>query len=320
MQRAIRLRAPDPGAAYARVHPLALASRGVSIVGEYWGGVLQRLEAEVHVFAQLVAHEGERGRENEQVMGRILEALVPQRYGIGSGLLIDASDAYSRQTDIVVFDQSDEPAILAQTTQILFPIESVLAAIEVKTTQRADDITECLSKAKDMRAMQPARSHRDGSSHPLFVVLAYRAGQQLGTIARKLFEAEDDERPDLLCVVEQSFLAGVGGSIRTASDAAVDVGVALLREDGNPIVGEPTGPDMRQVHQGRQYPLVRYGAPLLLAEPSRALLLFVEALVRRLAEKQDQPKPVISHYVNEGMRDLAWFAPDGSPEAAGNGV
>ena len=74
----------------------------MSIVEQYWGGVLQRLEAEVNVFAQLVAHEGEKGRENEAVMARILEALVPQRYGIGSGLLIDTMNNYGNQTDIVV--------------------------------------------------------------------------------------------------------------------------------------------------------------------------------------------------------------------------
>jgi hypothetical protein len=124
----------------------------VSIVEQYWGGVLQRLEAEVNVFAQLVAHEGEKGRENEAVMARILEALVPQRYGIGSGLLIDTKNNYGNQTDIVVYDQSDEPAVLAQTTQLLFPMESVLACIEVKTTLRDGDVKDCLKKAKNMRA------------------------------------------------------------------------------------------------------------------------------------------------------------------------
>ena len=81
----------------------------MSIVEEYSAGVLQRLNAEVYVFAQLVTHEGERGRENEAVIARILQALVPQRYGIGSGLLIDTVDQYSRQTDIIVYEQSDDP-------------------------------------------------------------------------------------------------------------------------------------------------------------------------------------------------------------------
>lgn len=287
----------------------------MSIVEEYWAGVLQRLDAEVHVFAQLVTHEGERGRENEAVIARVLEALVPQRYGIGSGLLIDTANHYSRQTDIVVYDQSDEPAVLAQTTQLLFPIESVLACIEVKTTPRADDVTDCLAKARHMRTtLRPARRYPDGSTHPLFVVLAYRAGQLPATLATKFHAAEDDERPDLVCVVEQGMLVGADGSIRNGSQAPLDSGLALLLDEGEPIEGKPTGRDMRQVHRGRQFPIVRYGERLLLAEPSRGLLLFVEALVRRLAEKRARPAPVISHYVSEPMRELAWHAPDDSAE------
>ena len=285
----------------------------MSIVNEYWAGVLQRLEAEVNIFAQLVAHEGEKGRENEAVMARILEALVPQRYGIGTGLLIDTGDHYSHQTDIVVYDQSDEPAVLAQTTQILFPMESVLACVEIKTTLRGPDVDDCLEKAADMRTnLAAARAHPDDSEHPLFVVLAYSAGQQPKTIIKKFMDANDEQRPDLVCVVEQGMLLGADESIRADSAAPLDAGIALLRDDGNPVDGEKN-PDMRYVYQGRPYPMVNYGGKLLLVEPSRVLLLFVETLVRRLAEKQKRPKPVISYYVNDVMRELAWYGTDGKP-------
>jgi hypothetical protein len=62
--RSVRRR-PDPSRASA-----ATVDGAVSILARYWEGVLQRLEAEVYVFAQLVAHEGERGRENEVVIAR----------------------------------------------------------------------------------------------------------------------------------------------------------------------------------------------------------------------------------------------------------
>jgi hypothetical protein len=284
-----------------------VGSRAVSIVAEYWAGVLQRLDAEVHVFARLIAHEGERGRENEAVLARILEALVPRRYGIGSGLLFDTAGAYSRQTDIVVFEQSDEPAVLAQTTQVLFPIESVLACIEVKTTLRGEDVTDCLKKARDMRKLTVARKHADGSEHPLFVVLAYRAGQTPQTIMQKFLEAEEYERPDLVCVVEQAVLAGADQTIRDGSDAPIDAGIALLHtEDRQPVEGTPTGPDLRQRYEGREHSMVAIDGRHLLVDRSGALLLFAEALVRRLAQKQDRSTPVISYYVTAEMRELAW--------------
>lgn len=287
----------------------------MSIVAEYWAGVLQRLEAEVNVFAQLVAHEGEKGRENEAVLARILEALVPQRFGIGSGLLIDTADRYSRQTDIVVYDQSDEPAVLAQTTQLLFPIESVLACIEIKTTLRPDDIVDCLGKSRDMRKLTTARLRPNASSHPLFVVLAYRAGAKPETIVSRFMQAGEDERPDLVCVIEQGLLMGGAGSIRHDSGFDLDAGLALLREDGELIVGKKSR-DMRHLHAGRQYPMVSYGGQLLLVESSRALLLFVEALVRLLADMQGRPIPVLSHYVGDAMRELAWYDGGGKPQSS----
>jgi hypothetical protein len=213
-----------------------------------------------------------------------------------------------------VYDQSDEPAVLAQTTQLLFPMESVLACVEVKTTLRGPDLTDCFTKAANMRTeLEAARAHPDGAKHPLFVVLAYRADRKPQTIISKLMDADDIRRPDLLCVVEQGILAGAEGSIRVGSDARLDAGLALLLQNGLPIEGEPTGPEMRQVHEGRQYPLVQYGDDLVLVQPSRALLLFVEAIVRRLAERQRRPLPVISYYVNTAMRELAWCGSDGRP-------
>lgn len=284
----------------------------MSIVAEYWAGVFRRLDAEVNVFAQLVAHEGEKGRENEAIMARILEALVPQRFGIGSGLLIDTSDRYSRQTDIIVYDQSDEPAVLAQTTQLLFPIESVLASIEVKTTLRGDDIEDCLGKARDMRKLTTARPRANATTHPLFVVLAYRAGLRPEAIVRKFMDASDDERPDLVCVLQQGLLLGAPGSLRHDSGFELDGGLALLREYGQPIEGQKS-PDMRHIHAGRHYPMVSYGGRLLLVESSRALLLFVEALVRLLADMQARTHPVLSYYVDQTMRELAWYGQDGKP-------
>jgi hypothetical protein len=132
----------------------------VSIVEEYWAGVLARLQAEVEVFARLVQHRGEQGRESEVALARLLGSFVPQRFGIGTGLIIDTEDRYSRQMDLVVFEQSDEPAVLAQTTQLLYPIEAVLACIEVKTTIRKEALDDCATKKASITALKPQQGVR----------------------------------------------------------------------------------------------------------------------------------------------------------------
>jgi hypothetical protein len=277
-----------------------------SIVSQYWAGVLQRLEAEVDVFSELIRHEGERGRENEAALGRILSSFVPRRYGVGSGLLIDAHDSYSRQTDLVVFDQSDEPSALAQTTQLLFPVESVLASIEVKTTLRKEDVEDCTAKQLSMLALEPSQPHPDGSTHPYFVILAYHAGISPQKIVEHFREAE--VRPDLLCVLEPALISGTAPLLRHEEEVEMAAGIALLAsEKGDPIRAQPTGPEMMGIHGGRTYPIVRHQGASYLAERPRALLLFVEALVALLAAKQARRPPALSAYIPAAMRSLATF-------------
>jgi hypothetical protein len=58
-------------------------------------------------------------------------------------------------------------------------------------------------------------------------------------------------------------------------------------------------------HAGRSYPIVKYDGENLLADRARTLLLFVEALVALLAEKQARRPPAMSHYITPEMRQLA---------------
>jgi hypothetical protein len=282
---------------------------GSSIVEQYWAGVQQRLDAEVSVFAELVRHEGEKGRENEAALGRILSSFVPQRYGVGSGLLIDSHNRYGRQTDLVVFDQSDEPAVLAQTTQLLFPIENVLASIEVKTTLRKAEIYDCVEKQRSMLELQPTRPYPDESRHPLFVVLAYNGGVSPEKTKEHFLEADPDIRPDLVCVLGLGMLIGTAPQLSATQDEAdLPAGLALLTDpDGKHVTvkGKPQRRDMMHPHEGRLYPIVRHGDGSCLADRARALLLFAESLVSLLAEKQDRPGPALSGYITPSMRSLA---------------
>lgn len=276
-----------------------------SIIGQYWAGVQQRLEAEVAVFSELVRHEGERGRENEAALGRILGSFIPRRYGVGSGLLIDSHDHYSRQTDLVVFDQSDEPSALAQTTQLLFPVESVLASIEVKTTLRKEDVEDCVEKHRSMLSLKPARSHPNGSTHPLFIVLAYDAGISPRKIVQHFQTAGGDTQPDLICVLGPGLVLGTARQLDNGEDGDLAGGLALLKDsEGIYVTADPAGPEMTGTYDGRSYPIVNYGGVNHLADRARALLLFVEALVALLAEMHSRRPPALSDYITPEMRDL----------------
>jgi len=285
----------------------------MSVVAQYWSGVLQRLQAEVEVFSRLVRHEGERGRANEVALASVLQAFFPRRLGVGTGLLIDTRDRYSKQSDLVVFDQVDEPTVLAQTTHLLHPIESVVVVVEVKTTLRQDDITDCAAKKEALLNLEPARRHADGSTHPIFAVLAYDVGMNIDTLKRHWNETATELRPELICCVNS---AVIGGTLVPGAGGgdSYPLGFTFLHQqdaDGTRLAdylaASVPEEDMHEMRDGRTYTIVDVAGERLLAEPARALLIFVESLVRGIAEKEGRPTPTVSYYMDSRVSEVRWI-------------
>ncbi|MFB7112312.1 DUF6602 domain-containing protein [Streptomyces sp. NPDC056291] len=286
----------------------------MSVVEEYWSGVLRRLQAEVDIFNKLVRHWGERGRENELSLARLLENLVPQRYGVGSGMVIDCEDRYSQQTDIVVFNQADEPAFLAQSNQVLFPIENVRACIEVKTTVNKDEIKESGTKRESLHKLIPKQS-----THPLFHFVGYTPSQHAETLAGHLRGLEDKQRPDLFCIVDNGMIGGrrellhpiLGDAV--GADANYVVAMTYLHDrdsSGQRQIGQYYEPpadftEARVLYQGGSYPIVKVRKDWMVAEPSRALLIFCACLVHTLAVHEGKRPPASSHYLSGATLDIA---------------
>jgi hypothetical protein len=274
----------------------------MSALEAYWAGVLQRLRAEVDVFARLVNHMGERGRMNELALAHLLESFVPESTGVGTGLLIDSLDYQGPQTDVILFDQANQPAVMAQTTQVLFPVEVVQATIEVKTKLSSSDISDCIEKNERQQKLKPV----DGFGEiPPFVVLAYNAGVSPQTIARR-FEERPSQAPDLLCVLDLGFVGGKPGVI-SATHNDWTAGLALAHEENEKgewhlLKADPT--QEREEYRGHSAAVVSYGNQTRVVDAGRALLLFADALARLVAIRSSGHPPAFSHYLTERTRRL----------------
>lgn len=286
----------------------------VDLIEQYWSGVQRRLQAEVDGFNRLISHQGEKGRENELSLARLLASLVPARYGVGSGLIFDSQGAESSQSDIVLFNAIDEPAILAQTNQVLFPVENVRGVIEVKTSAGKTEVEDIGVKVASVRSLNPAIGDL-----PLYAAVGYNATVSAATLAghlRALKTPDGDRRPDLFLVLDLAML-GVSGDLARglgwdlADDVDYLIGVAPLHT--NPGRDRVSGeflepPDLYSkttVVNGSTYSVhTAKGHGDYVAESSRALLLFSEALLTALAQADGRPAPGIHHYITPMMRDL----------------
>ncbi|WP_225623906.1 DUF6602 domain-containing protein [Rhodococcus rhodochrous] len=256
-------------------------------------------------FNRLIDHQGEMGRENELSLARILEKLVPPKYGIGSGLLIDSRGNYSKQIDIVVYDNSEEPALMAQTNQVLFPVENVRLCIEVKTTADKAEIEDAGAKMSSVRRLI---SH---GPHPKFALVGYAASTTAKTISAHLKAGEIDKRLDFACILQLGVFASKADLAPAVAEEGEEhvVGVTLLHnsEGRKRIPGsfmtpaeDDHSPDL--LHEGHRYPIVDVLGDYYACEPSRALLLFCESMLNSLSIGGG--RSVFSHYLTDIGREI----------------
>ncbi|SES49843.1 hypothetical protein SAMN04487983_10944 [Streptomyces sp. yr375] len=276
----------------------------MNIVEQYWASAVSRLQAEVDGFNKLIGHAGEQGRENELSLARLLENLIPRRLGIGSGVVIDKGNGRSKQTDIIIYDLADQPTLMAQSTQVIFPIEVVHAVIEVKTTLTADEVKDCAEKKVSIDTLKPAESREA----PFFGVLAYEAWASPKTVASHLRGIPEGNRADCICILNP----GIIGSPDTVDQNKYDVELVALHERNHS--GSRTGSSWIKVQKppadaalsmyGSTYPVTKLAdVGYIAGEPGRALLLFCDALLRALSARGVIPNPALSHYLTDTARE-----------------
>jgi hypothetical protein len=251
---------------------------------------------------QLIVHQATKGTENENSLARVVQNLVPTRFGVGSGLLIDSHGGVSKQMDLIIFEQGNEPALLAQTNQVLFPVENVRLCIEVKTGLGKSQIEDARQKKASLESLKPS-----SGTVPPMALFAFRGDQTAKTLADHLdtVTTGDGPRPDMTAVVNLGLLVGALGS--TNGTGVWTRGVTALQEldaNGDALIGTCDQPwqydDTFAVRKDIAYPIVNVETRGdILAEPSRALLLFAEWLVDAIGSSS-----VMSAYIDGPTRDV----------------
>src|SRR2546425_709205 len=102
--------------------------------------------------------------------------------GSGTGMIVDVLDQLreSTQEDIVVFDRSLMPAVLAHPTNAegVFPVDGVLMRIEVKSTLTRDGLRSALLAAADIYRMQFSEVPTTAPVLPISAVFAFGSDLQ----------------------------------------------------------------------------------------------------------------------------------------------
>src|SRR5690348_11579161 len=103
-------------------------------VKNYYKALQRILKLQRTVLTGVVTHKVEGGRNDEERLRRFLAQVLPGRFGIGTGIIVSGNPyaPASGQTDVIISDQHFNAPIHRELIAEVYPIETVLATIEVK--------------------------------------------------------------------------------------------------------------------------------------------------------------------------------------------
>ncbi|WP_414708831.1 DUF6602 domain-containing protein [Roseateles sp.] len=79
------------------------------------------------------SHRLSAGENREDLVAAFLSDHLPQRFGVGSGMVISHEGLFSNQADLVVVDALNNSPLYGTSRNQLWPVEAVYSLLEVKT-------------------------------------------------------------------------------------------------------------------------------------------------------------------------------------------
>lgn len=146
-----------------------------------------------------VINDGEKGAFREFFIAQLIRPFMPAHFGVGSGVVMGSNGQQSRQSDVIIYDRRLLPPILLAGDRGIFPIDSVLRVIEVKSVLKAGDYMTLVDAARcffppssdnptGLPIVIPGRDKGDEGQPqtfwPLYAVFAYTANSRKDEIER----------------------------------------------------------------------------------------------------------------------------------------
>lgn len=93
-------------------------------------------------------HKVTKGSLRELLIARLLKKLLASHLSIGTGVIINQYGIESKQTDIIIYDNSILPPFIEEENIGVYPVECVLATIEVKSYLTKEALTQSEENAR----------------------------------------------------------------------------------------------------------------------------------------------------------------------------
>ena len=181
-------------------------------------------------------HRLSAGENRETLVNEFLTGHLPRRFEVSSGMVVSHDGSFSNQADLVVVDALNNSPLYGSSAHKLWPVESVLALFEVKTSLGPSELRDSVAKGRrfktlNRRFFNPGNGQRITDS--LFIIWAFDCPEPetlKKNLLQELAEVPRNEQPDFVIVPDRVVVRG--GSYLELS-----------------TIGQPTSSHRRQLQQ-----------------------------------------------------------------------
>lgn len=180
--------------------------------------IAKKLKIDFDGVTRQIEHNGVKGSAREDLLKDYLRDLLPNKYSISSGIIIDFNQNQSKQQDFIIHDAFNCPSFFKTDSNTILPIESVYATIEIKSTLNYDTLKQSVENIESVRKLHklPNRniiSNDYNEQYPLGFVFAYSSDYSLEQIQKKLFElnksVDGRHQISIVCVLDKGLIFNV---------------------------------------------------------------------------------------------------------------
>ena len=177
-----------------------------------------KIATEYATTTEKLEHMGLRGTARESLLKEVISQLIPEKYRIGSGTIVDVHETQSKQQDLFIFDAFNSPVFLKMESNSVVPVESVYATVEVKSTLTRDTLRQSIENIRSVKTLEHNELQNSPivfSRHNLIMgcIFSYTSDSSIETVARNVDEICADipknQQPNIVCIFDKGIIVNV---------------------------------------------------------------------------------------------------------------
>jgi len=103
---------------------------------------------------QVIGHNLEYGLGAEIILRNLLSELLPSRFGIAKGKLLNSTGDTSKHLDLIIYDKINCPVLFIDENQnVILPIEGVYNVTEIKTKTTSSSLSEAFENLSSVSSL-----------------------------------------------------------------------------------------------------------------------------------------------------------------------